>query len=83
MCMLYDQSNKEWYFVSHDEVFSHPRRKQDFTQDVCYKFNLPSTERKKVLKILDNYNITAHSLFGSEEALMETMALRELYFKST
>jgi len=35
----------------------------------------------KVLRILDGYNISALSLFGSEESLMETMALREIYFR--
>lgn len=75
MCMLFDS---EWHFMSHDKVFS----LNSSNQDVCWKFTLPSTEGKKVLKLLDTYNITAHSLFGSEETLMETMALRELYFRS-
>ena len=46
--------------------------------DVIRKFNLPATERLKVLKLLDRSNINAVSLFQSEESLMETMAFREL-----
>jgi hypothetical protein len=53
-------------------------------QDVLWKFNIPSTERLKVLRLLnDDYNINAFSLFGSEESLMETMALRELDLRPT
>ena len=46
--------------------------------DVTWKFNLPATERLKVLKLLDRFNINAVALFQSEESLMETMAFREL-----
>jgi len=44
------------------------------------KFNIPSTERVKVLKFLDAFNLNAYSLFGSEESLMETIAIREFDF---
>jgi hypothetical protein len=37
------------------------------------------SERQKVLKILDEVNVNAYSLFGSEESLMETLAVRELF----
>jgi hypothetical protein len=68
---------EQWCFVDHDQVFS----QNNSHQDILWKFTLPSAERKKVLKLLDTYNITAYSLFGSEESLMETMALRELYLR--
>lgn len=45
-------------------------------QNILWKFNIPITERKKALKILDLYNINAYSLFKSEESLMETVFLR-------
>ena len=38
------------------------------------KYVLPASEREKVLKVLQHMNITAFSLFGSEESLMETLA---------
>jgi len=42
-----------------------------------YKFDLPSSERKKVLGALNDYNLNAFSLFGSDESLLETMWFRE------
>lgn len=69
--------SSEWMYTPHEEAFD----RCDSDQDVLWKFNIPSSERLKVLKQLDNYNINALSLFGSEESLMETMALRELHFR--
>jgi hypothetical protein len=42
------------------------------------KYTIPWTERKKVMQKLELMNITAFSLFGSEESLMETLAYKEL-----
>lgn len=50
-------------------------------QDVLYQFTIPTTERVKVLNKLDNYNINSFALFGSEESLISTMALREFFLK--
>jgi hypothetical protein len=61
-------------FVRHEQVFARSKRGQDF----LWKFNIPSSARLEVLKLLDAHNLNAFSLFGSEESLMETMALREL-----
>ena len=73
MCLVFDS---EWRFGNHEDVFarSNPR------QDVLWRFDIPWTERLKVLKLLDSYNLNAFSLFDSEESLMETLALRELDF---
>ena len=76
----YEHKNAEWRFAPHEDVFSRsdPNR-NDLNRDVLLKFNIPSTERPKVLRFLnDNYNINAFSLFQSEESLLETMAFREL-----
>jgi len=75
LCMNFHEN--AWYFAGHTEVFG----RGDIHQDLLWKFNIPWTERLKVLKLLDDYNLNALSLFDSEEALMETMALRELEFK--
>ena len=64
----------EWLFGPHEHAFE----RGDPNIDVIWKFSLPSTERLKVLKLLDRSNINAFSLFQSEESLMETMAFREL-----
>ena len=49
-------------------------------QDVLWKFNIPWSERMRVLRLLDAYNLNAFSLFESEECLMETLAIREMEF---
>ena len=70
-----DQSS-EWYFAKHEGVFQRNVQHQDF----LWKFNIPWTERLKVLRLLDEYNVNALSLFDSEESLTETLAVRELEF---
>lgn len=74
ICIIF---NSEWQYASHEGAFA--RNEPD--QDVLCKFNIPYSERLKVLKILDKFNINALSLFGSKESLMETMALREIYLR--
>lgn len=66
--------NVGWRFVPHETVF----RRNDPKQDVLWKFNVPWNERVKVLKSLDDHNVNAFSLFESDEALLETIALRRL-----
>ncbi len=66
----------EWWYASHEDVLA----KNSEEQDLSWKFTIPITERVKVLKILDQYNLNAFSLFQSEESLLETIALRELVF---
>ena len=65
--------------VNHQDVFL----KGSEHQDVLWKFNVPSRERLKVLKYLDSVNINAHSLFRSEEGLMDTISLRTFYLRDT
>lgn len=67
----------EWRYVPHERTFARDSQ----AQDVLWKFNIPYTERMKVLKILERYNINALSLFGSTESLMETMSFREIEFR--
>jgi len=45
-------------------------------QDLLWKIVLPATERERVLKRLDRFNLNAFTLFDSEESLMETIAVR-------
>ncbi|HXB66819.1 MAG TPA: FRG domain-containing protein [Candidatus Acidoferrales bacterium] len=74
MCALF---GSEWCFGKHEDVFA----LGDPHQDVLWRFNIPWTERRKVLKFLDSYNLNAFTLFDSEESMMETLALRELDFR--
>jgi hypothetical protein len=69
------QHNDEWCYAPHESAFD----RNDQNQDLLWKFTIPVSERNKVLRLLDSYNINALSLFSSEESLMETLAFRELY----
>lgn len=76
ICLAYQSG--EWRFAPHEGVFA----RENAHQDVLWKFNIPSRERLKVLKLLDAHNLNAFSLFESDESLMETLALRQLEFKA-
>lgn len=65
------------FYCSHEEVLQGASYEEDL-QDRWYKFLIPSSERLKVLNQLDLMNINAYSLYHSEEALMKTIAFREL-----
>ena len=69
--------NKKYIFVPHSEVISLNKKEQD----AIWKFTIPWSERTRVLRQLDTYNLNAFSLFDSEESLMETMTLREIDFR--
>lgn len=70
--------NSEHAYAYHEDAFA--ATKED--QDRLWKFNIPASEREKVLKRLEQYNINAFSLFGSEESLMEALTFRELLFRT-
>jgi hypothetical protein len=75
ICVKENQSSQQWEFVSHDDIFG---LLGNSDQDVLCETVIPGTERMKVLKHLDKFNLNAYSLFGSEEALLETFAFREI-----
>lgn len=75
ICYAFTQG-QGWFFHTHDGVFG-SRGKQDF----LWKFNIQSSERDKVLRNLNDHNLNAFSLFDSEEALLETLWLREYVLK--
>jgi hypothetical protein len=62
--------DSEWRFVRHQQVFE----SMDQDQDRLYKIKIPSTERSKVLRLLERFNLNHFTLFGSEESLMEALA---------
>lgn len=74
LCTGFDD---EWFFEKYDTVFEDHRHQQG----LCWKFTIPATERSKVLKQLDEYNLNAFSLFESEDSLMETLSTREFCFQ--
>jgi FRG domain len=70
------KKNGAWMYQSHEEVQAAAIK----GQDVVFKFKIPVTERVSALRTLDRYNINAFSLFGSDDALMQTMANRLFEF---
>ncbi|UCG56767.1 MAG: FRG domain-containing protein [Phycisphaerales bacterium] len=66
--------NGKHLYCSHEEAFA----RNDSTQDVLTKFLVPKTERARVLEKLHMMNITAYSLFGSEESLCASLAYNEI-----
>jgi hypothetical protein len=73
LCMVF---HEEWQFEKYETVFNEGRHQQG----LCWKFTVPAAERNKVLMELDQYNVNALSLFGSEESMMDTLAAREFSF---
>jgi hypothetical protein len=78
ICCRYNK--KQWKLCKHRTVLDpkNPPVSESARQDISWKFTLPASERLSVLKILDKYNLNSYSLFQSEEALLETMAFREI-----
>jgi hypothetical protein len=74
-CRRYDQ---EWKYVGHQLVFDGDPASLSGHQDALYKFTLPASERREVMKELQRFNITAWTLFQTEESLMKTMAFKAL-----
>lgn len=75
ICTVEPTNDVPPHYASHEAAF--PERPGG-SQDQLWKFNIPATERIKVLRCLEAYNLNAFSLFGSEESLMEAIALREM-----
>lgn len=67
------------YYSSHEDVFSEGTP----SQDILWKINIPASESLQALHDLDKMNINAFSLFGSEESLMETVAMREFHLRKS
>src|SRR5205823_4142419 len=66
ICGRFD--NGEWHFHPHDQIVG-----RNMHQDVLWRIDLPSKTSRDALRLLDQYNLNAFSLFGSEESLLETL----------
>lgn len=76
-CFELKGEEKSHFYANHQAVI-----KENYeTQDLLWKFNIPYSERKKILNILKKMNINASSLIDSEDSLMETIALDDFYLK--
>lgn len=74
LCTVFDDAFR---FEGYDTVFEKGLHQQGY----CWKITLPAGERSKVLRLLDEYNLNAFSLFESEEGMMEALAVREFDFE--
>jgi FRG domain-containing protein len=73
ICSMFKGDGKQ-YFASHEEVVSAGRK--DPQQDQLWKIDVSASERGQALRTLAEYNLNAHSLFGSVESLAETLGLQ-------
>jgi hypothetical protein len=64
-------------FVSHSNVCHDYDPAASYQQDVLQKFTIDVDERDEVMRELSAYNLTAYSLFGSEESLVLALSQRE------
>jgi FRG domain len=71
ICLKHHENG--WHFKPHSNVFE----QEVAGQDRLYKFRMKNSERAAVLRELLDYNLTAFSLLGSQESLMETISVRE------
>ena len=71
VCATFTTSDKQWRFTPQQNALA-----EDDLQQI-WKFTIPSSERLRVLEFLDEFNLHAFSLFGTEDSLMEAMAIRE------
>ncbi len=80
-----------WQFAAHDGALSRCDSMEDSDiqallsegpQGLAWKFNLPASEKWEVLSRLDEHNLNEFSLYGSEEGLMKTLAVRELHLRA-
>jgi len=78
---LEEENPEEWYYASYEDAYS-TISQTPHGQDRLWKFTLPSSQRGRVLAYLDEHNLNAYSLFGSEESLMELMGARAFLSQS-
>jgi hypothetical protein len=66
-------TNNQWHFEPHDSVFNVT---DNLRQDLLWKITIPAKEREKAIRFLDKFNLNEFTLFDSEEALLEMLAMR-------
>lgn len=67
------------FYSSHEEAFG---SLPGHDQDRLWRITLPRSERDDAMRWLDRVNITAYSLFRSEESLMESLAFRQFHLRA-
>lgn len=80
-CSYLDSADNTHKFVSHEFVLAGNDKSEDkFEKDILKKITIPRAKRLDFLRHLQEMNINSFSLFQSEEALMQTLAIQEIEF---
>lgn len=83
MCVRSDPKNnktrRDYLFLSHDDALGQGLNRD---RDLMVKLKIPAGERRVALEQLDLMNINPHSLFGSEDSLIRTVARRQCLFEN-
>lgn len=72
--ICYKRVENDINFCKYDSVVN---KFGDNSQDLLYKYNIPESERGKIIHLLFSMNITPYSLMPSKESLMKTLWLKE------
>jgi len=67
--------NSEWFYCPHEEALA---RQSDSNPGNTLRITMPGYLKYDVLKRLHNMDINAHTLYGTEESLMEKLAFTEI-----
>ena len=83
VCHKPTAEKKDLVFVCHEDIFSEKQAYKDeqLGQDIFIKIDIPMAEKLKALSDLNDFNINTFSLMQSEDALMDTMAFKEISMK--
>ena len=77
MCVANDVGNHDYLFRPHQSGLVGATG----PEGIVLRITLPVRERLTALKHLEQMNINAYSLFGSEDSLIRTVARREMLFR--
>ena len=71
------RKNDGLYYAKHQDIVE----KKEKSQNLIWKFNIPTSEQKTALMKLNRMNINSFSLFGTEDSLLETIATSDVFLK--
>ena len=74
VCPIFSSAAGRWQFAPHAEAFAEQRS----VHGPLWKFTIPSSQRLQVLGTLQEMNVNAYTLIGSDESLVEMLAFREV-----
>ncbi|MCB5944575.1 FRG domain-containing protein [Acidocella sp. KAb 2-4] len=77
LCLQWERAEAMWKIVPHEAALKSGIPDSESFYEIV-KFIIPISEKGAALRELDEQNINAYTLFGSEEGLINTMAFRKL-----